>query len=127
MRIIKHEWHQVDSRSAMEINRVDLDEIWPDLNTGAKDTIWQQILDNDYDFQELIEDAQSAGIWHLDWDHLDDDWWTHRKGGYDVTFEIEPDYVKPIDEHTDKQRIEMLESEVSQLRAELKAIRGDAK
>jgi len=41
------------------------------------------------DASTVIEDAWTNDI-DLDWDWLDeDDWWTDRKGGYDVTYEVE--------------------------------------
>jgi hypothetical protein len=112
IRIIKHEWHSVDSRYAMEIEREQLDEIYPDMSIEERDEIWQQILDTDFDFQDLIDAAMDAGCWSVDWDHVDDDWWTSRKGGYDVTYEIEEDYEPP---KTDEDRIRDLRNEVNEL------------
>jgi hypothetical protein len=116
IRIIKHEWHQVDSSYGLEIEREQLDEIYPDLDSEEQDEIWQQILDNEYDIGELIDAAQSAGLYSIDWDHIDDDWYTSRKGGYDVTYEIEPDYEPP---KTEKDFIHDLRNEVNELRQQL--------
>ncbi len=37
----------------------------------------------------VIENGWEEGV-DLDWDWLDeDDWWTDRKGGYEVTYEVQ--------------------------------------
>lgn len=115
IRIIKHEWHQVDSQYELILEREELDMIYPDLNSEEQDEIWKQILDGEYDFQELIEDASSQDVW-IDWVHHYDDWWTARKGGYDVTYDVEDDYEPP---KTDQERITDLRNEVNELCREL--------
>jgi len=51
--------------------------------------IVRQLNDGELDASTVIEDAWTNDI-DLDWDWLDeDDWWTDRKGGYDVTYEVE--------------------------------------
>ena len=36
---------------------------------------------------EIVDDAYEEGV-DIDWDRQYDDWWTDRKGGYDVTYEL---------------------------------------
>ena len=116
MRIVKSEWHQVERRYALELEREQLDEIYPDLNSEEQDEIWNRIIEDDYDFSQLIDDSNDAGVF-LDWDWLDeDDWWTDRKGGYEVTYEIQPDYEPP---KTDRDYIRDLRNEVNALLAKL--------
>ena len=38
----------------------------------------------------LVEDLEEVGNFGMDWDYQDDDdWWTMRKGGFDVTYDQE--------------------------------------
>ena len=47
--------------------------------------------EGELDASTIVEDAHENNV-DLDWDWLDeDDWWTDRKGGYDVTYEVEND------------------------------------
>lgn len=113
IRVIKSEWHQVEKRYGMLITRYELDEIYPESSEEENDQLWQQLIDNDFDFDELRSDAEIQEVW-LDWDWLDeDDWWTDRKGGYEVTYAVE-EYQQP---KTDRERIEELENEVNDLLA----------
>ena len=117
MRIIKSEWHQVERRYALDIEREQLDEIFPDLDSEEQDDIWQQLLDAEYEVTELIENAHSQNMYSIDWDWLDeDDWWTDRKGGYEVTYEVDADYAPP---KTDRDIIRELRDEVNGLRVQL--------
>jgi hypothetical protein len=117
MRIVKSEWHQVERRYALEVEREQLDEIFPDLDSEEQDAIWQQLLDGEYSADELIENAHSENMYSVDWDWLDeDDWWTDRNGGYEVTYEVDADYAVP---KTDKDTIRELRNEVNSLRSQL--------
>jgi hypothetical protein len=89
MRIIKSEWHQVEKRYALEFERDMLDEIYPDVDAHTLDLKFQLLEVGRIDFEEILEDAASEDI-EFDFDWLDeDDWWTDRKGGYEVTYEVE--------------------------------------
>ena len=49
----------------------------------------RQLKEGELDASTVIEDAWTNDV-TIDWDWLDeDDWWTDRKGGYDVTYEID--------------------------------------
>jgi hypothetical protein len=39
-----------------------------------------------FDVEELVSDALDLNI-AFDWNWEDDDWWTDRKGGYEVTYD----------------------------------------
>jgi len=116
IRVVKSEWHQVEKRYGLLITRYELDEIYPESSEEENDQLWQQLIDNDFDFDELRYDAELQEVW-LDWEWLDeDDWWTDRKGGYEVTYEVEANYKAPM---TDREIIENLKLEVNALHAEL--------
>jgi hypothetical protein len=37
-----------------------------------------------------VSDAEDADV-YLDWERQYDDWWTDRKGGYEITYELGDD------------------------------------
>lgn len=86
--IVKSEWHQVEKRYSMEVTEDTVREIYPDMDDEEIATLMEEITSGNYDYQQLIEDSNDAKV-YLDFEWMDeDDWWTDRKGGYDVTFEI---------------------------------------
>ena len=85
--LVKHEWHQVDSQFAFELDDIKLMEIYPDLNEDEIKAKLQENIDGEVSVEELIADAEDEGV-EIDWDRQYDDWWTDRKGGYEVTFEL---------------------------------------
>ena len=88
MRIIKSEWHQVEKRYAIDIDENIINEIYEDATVEEIEEIMRQLKEGELDASTIIEDASSNDV-DFDWDWLDeDDWWTDRKGGYDVTYEI---------------------------------------
>lgn len=75
MRIVKREHHQVISYFTYEIPD---DEIIDEFESIEN---FQELLaEDDFDAIEFIN--------NYDYDR-EDDWWTDRKGGYDVDYEIE--------------------------------------
>ena len=84
--IVKHEWHQVDSQFAFELERDLLDEIYPDSTEEELDQLWSEIESGEADLDQILSDAYDNDV-DIDWDHQYDDWWTSRKGGYDVTYD----------------------------------------
>ena len=89
MRIIKSEWHQVEKRYAIDIDENLINEIYEDATVEEIEEIVRQLNEGELDASTVIEEARTNDV-DLDWDWLDeDDWWTDRKGGYDVTYEIE--------------------------------------
>ena len=86
--VVKSEWHQVERRYALELDEDILSEIYPDAAPGELKRMLENIEDGTTDIDDVINDAFENGI-DLDWDWLDeDDWWTERKGGYEVTYEV---------------------------------------
>ena len=91
MRVIKSEWHQVEKRYAIDIDENLINEIYEDATVEEIEEIVRQLKDGELEASSVIEDAFTNDV-DIDWDWLDeDDWWTDRKGGYDVTYEIAND------------------------------------
>jgi len=88
------EWHQVQRKYALEIDLAYLKDIFP----NKSDEEVQQIFDDLASGDLLVDDLEEMGyeenghdtFFGIDWDYQDDDdWWTMRKGGYDVTYDQE--------------------------------------
>lgn len=94
--IVKHEWHQVDSQFAIDFTKDILEEIYPDMDEDELDKLWQELEAGDADIDSIIQDAWDNDV-ELEWENQYDDWWTHRKGGYDITYEYgdESSWTKP--------------------------------
>jgi hypothetical protein len=91
MRVIKSEWHQVEKRYAIDIDENLVNEIYQDATVEEVEEIIRQLQEGELEASSVIEDAWTNDV-TIDWDWLDeDDWWTDRKGGYDVTYEIAND------------------------------------
>lgn len=91
VQIVKSEWHQVEKRYSLEVTEEDIRNIYPDHDDEQIAQVMEEITNGDYDFQQLIDDSNDAEV-YLDWDWMDeDDWWTDRKGGYEVTYEVQDD------------------------------------
>ena len=89
MRIIQSEWHSVEKRYAIDIDENVINEIYEDATVEEVEEIVRQLKEGELDVSTVIEDAWTNDV-TIDWDWLDeDDWWTDRKGGYDVTYEFE--------------------------------------
>jgi hypothetical protein len=89
VQIIKSEWHQVEKRYGVEIDRDLFGQIYSDIeDEGEIDLMFLQFENGELDIEEVIQKAWDDSV-DIDWDWLDeDDWWTDRKGGYEVTFEV---------------------------------------
>jgi hypothetical protein len=89
VQVVKSEWHQVEKRYAYDIDESVLSEIYPDLSDDEIEIKMLELVSGTLDVEEVINDAWEEGV-DIDWDWLDeDDWWTDRKGGYEVTYGIE--------------------------------------
>ena len=85
--VVKSEWHSVEKRYSVEIDEDILAEIYPEMDEDEISQLLKELESGDMSIDSVIEDAG----WdvNIDWDWLDeDDWWTDRKGGYDVTYEV---------------------------------------
>ena len=85
--LVKHEWHSVDSQFTLELDEDILSEIYPDLDEDEIADKLQAIETGYIDIEEIVNDAWENDV-ELEWDRQYDDWWTDRKGGYEVTYEL---------------------------------------
>lgn len=88
--LVKHEWHSVDSQFALELDEALLSEIYPDLDDDEINNMLEQIQNGEISVDEVVEAAEDNDV-ELYWERQYDDWWTDRKGGYDVTYELGDD------------------------------------
>lgn len=88
VKLIKHEWHSVDSQFKFELDEEKLSEIYPDLNEEEIESLLTKIQSGEADIEEVMDKAYEDGV-EIYWEHDYDDWYTDRKGGYDITYEIE--------------------------------------
>ena len=87
--VVKSEWHQIERRFGFDLTREWLDEVYPDAEADELDLMYVQIEAGERDIEEILDDAYNENV-DIDWDWLDeDDMWTDRKGGYEVTYEID--------------------------------------
>jgi hypothetical protein len=85
--IVKHEWHQVDSQFAVELDEDTLSEIYPDMSDEEIVELLSKIESGDADIDEIVNDAWENDV-ELMWERQYDDWWTDRKGCYEITYEL---------------------------------------
>jgi len=99
--VVKSEWHQVEKRYGIEIDADMLAEIYPELDEDEIEAKLAALESGEEDAEEVINEAWNNDV-DIDWDYLnEDDWWTDRKGGYEVTYKVEEwkvheDYVSPV-------------------------------
>lgn len=87
VQLVKKEWHQVMREFVYELTIDDLEQIYPDASGDELQQKLEDVKSGELDIDDLLSDASDADV-YFDWDHVDDDWWTDRKGGYDVTYEL---------------------------------------
>lgn len=94
--IVKHEWHSVDSQFAFELDIDILAEIYPEKDEEELQVILDGVQDGTYDVEDIVNDAWNNDV-EIEWERQYDDWWTDRKGGYDITYELgdESSWVEP--------------------------------
>lgn len=85
--LVKYEHHQVNSQFAYELDLDKLQEIYPDLDEQELADRLAEIESGDFYIEQLIEDAYENDV-DIEWDRQYDDWWTDRKGGYEITYEL---------------------------------------
>lgn len=85
--LVKHEWHQVDAQFAYELTEDTLAEIYPDYDGDEISALMDRIESGEEDLETILQDAYNEDV-DIEWERQYDDWWTDRKGGYEVTFEL---------------------------------------
>jgi len=100
--LVKHEWHQVDSQFAFELDSDKLSEIYPELEEEEIEAMMAQIEAGEVSVEEIVNEAWDNDV-EIEWDRQYDDWWTDRKGGYDITYELgnEKSWHTPAEEAPD--------------------------
>jgi len=90
VQVMKHEWHQVDAQYLAEIDEDLLSEIYPDLDEDEIAAKMADLESGEITVDEIMEDAWENDV-EIQWDSHYEDWWTSRKGGYEVTYDIVED------------------------------------
>ena len=85
--IVKHEWHQVDSQFELDFDIDLLSEIYPDLPEEELEKFLVDLKNGDVEIDTIVADAMDNDV-ELEWNPVYDDWWTSRKGGFEVTYEL---------------------------------------
>jgi len=87
VKIYKSEWHQMERKYVVEIDEDLVNELYPDNTKKKNKEILKGLKDGTTDIDEFMGDA--FGEIDIDWEHEYDDLWTDRKGGYEITYEVE--------------------------------------
>lgn len=95
--LVRHEWHKVDSQFELQLDESLLSKIYPDLDEDEIAETLAQIESGEISVEGLVGDAMDNNV-DLDWDRTYDDWYTERKGGYEVTYEIGEEEVNMDEE-----------------------------
>ena len=66
---------------------INLDKMVTDLDEDEIAALLKQVEDGEADIEDIIMEAMNNDI-DIEWDRVYDDWWTDRKGGYDITYEV---------------------------------------
>lgn len=86
--VTKSEWHQVERRFVLELDESLVAEVYPDMDEDEVTERYNEIINEEYLIENFEIDAMESSV-DLPWEWIEDDWWTDRKGGYDVTYNIE--------------------------------------
>lgn len=87
MKIVKKEWHQVCSEFEYELDEEVLRQIYPNFSDDQISQLLSDIENGDVIVEDIVADAMDNDV-ELEWNHVHDDWWTDRKGGYEITYEV---------------------------------------
>ncbi len=88
VQVVKSEWHQVEKRYVIELDEQLLEELFPDKEEDEIQVILQNLENGTQDINDVLNEADE-NMYDLPWEYVDEDWWTERKGGYDITYAIE--------------------------------------
>ena len=79
----------MDLYHTVEIDRELFGEIYSEIEDEAEiDLMYLQFESGEMDIEDVLEEASNQNI-DIDWDFSHDDLWTDRKGGYDISYEME--------------------------------------
>jgi hypothetical protein len=86
--IVKKEWHQVSSEFSFVITLDVLKQIYPANNEEEMSQLLKELEEGFADIENIVTNAMDNDF-EIEWNHVYDDWWTQRKGGYEITYELE--------------------------------------
>ncbi len=90
VRVVKHEWHRVDSQFVFDFTEEILAEIYPDYSEEEIIQLLRDLESGDVIPDDIVEDALDNNV-DIDWEPEYDDWYTSRKGGFEVTYDVDTD------------------------------------
>lgn len=89
VKVVKSEWHQVEKVYGCDIDANIIKEIYPDLSKKDIKKLLTDIEKGNKDIDDVLNDAWENDV-EIEWDYLNqDDWWTDRKGGYEISYKIQ--------------------------------------
>jgi hypothetical protein len=87
--VTKIEHHSMDLYHTTDIDRDLFGEIYCDIEDEAEiDLMFLQFENGQLDVGEVLDEASIQSV-DIDWEFSHDDLWTDRKGGYEVTYELD--------------------------------------
>jgi hypothetical protein len=87
--VTKIEHHSMDLYHTVEIDRDLFGEIYCDIEDEAEvDLMFLQFENGELDVGEVLDEASIQSV-DIDWEFSHDDLWTDRKGGYEVSYELD--------------------------------------
>jgi hypothetical protein len=87
--VTKIEHHSMDLYHTVEIDREVFGQIYSDIEDEAEiDLMFLQFENGDLDIDDVINAAWENSV-DIDWEFSHDDLWTDRKGGYEVSYELD--------------------------------------
>jgi hypothetical protein len=88
MKITKTEHHSVNWHYNYELDADKLQEIYPDSSDEEIAQLMKDLGEGNANIDDVISDAWDNDV-EIEWEFDYDDVWTDRKGGYDITYDIE--------------------------------------
>lgn len=83
----KVEYHTVHRYYQCYVNIDKLRQIFPDALEDDLEYMLVQLAEEDEDVINTIVEADFE-YGYLEFEHEDDDWWSDRKGGYDIEYDV---------------------------------------
>lgn len=90
VRLIKKEFHEVTVEYGLDLNDALLRQIYPDLDVEEASELPALVMGGYIPIEEMLAEADRRGV-EIEWSRDYDDWVTDRKGGYEVSYDIDTD------------------------------------
>jgi len=89
VKIIMSEWHQVEKQYDIIVDEDLVQEVYPDYDEEQVKQVLLDLESGELDPETFIEEAYAQDV-SIDFESNGyEDWWTERKGGFEVTYSIE--------------------------------------